>query len=734
MALTAGRSRLLLQSRYSLRALAEEEKQRECERLKTRGLCTSSSSPPSPEPSLGGADSKADGEGAWVMEGEAEGQGPGLSEAAMRRRSLRKTIPRPLSDLDRACIQMLWRRNRSEPIEVTLHRAQFPLTAPNLSLVLTHIRSARDALRLFLCYLRANPSFEPGKDLTDALTRFWKHEHERFAVFLAILKDLRVTSCTMTPRRLTTLLRGYGWAGLVDEVLRYLSSCEATYGFKPDFVHYSCALHTCIEEKRLDVAMQIFDQMNKDGKPPTYDTFQALISGLLTINQAKDAALLFEKMLACQLVKPSELPCRVVSYVTIVDELLHSEDARNAGAFLMTINDMGFTPDYFTCSNVLNAYPSRGLMQEQHELYTEMKAKFLVPDADALKRFVNKHGTGSITSAALKLLNALVTTMEHVAISSASNDAGCPANNPQNEAGHEKPPSLIAVQSNSPPSTNDEEVNAADVLLFDRIIYGLCVHEKPEDAIELMLRMVEIPNYTIVPAATTSSILFDALCWVNKWEEAENFLRMMMKWGHMPDAKIYNTWIQGSCKADRLDNVNEFLNEFNNGDLALDSISHNLVVEKFCLAGMLNEAKKVTKEVKNNLGTPDVVTYSRMIQSFAKAGDFDVPRKLLMEMVEMGITPFALPFTPLVQRLCLAGKLDEALALVEEIEMKGCKPLSSLYTLIVSAYCKANRLQDAFNVMDIMKVKGVTPEPQTHKDLFGSCMGTRTLKPAVQAC
>eukprot|EP00250_Pteridium_aquilinum_P012396 c20702_g1_i1 orf=62-2323(+) len=748
-ALTAGqqavRRCLLFHSRNQLRAPSQEEGQHRlqrhrelvgCGRLQNRSLSTSSSSSSFPsDPSLAGdvgAESRAEGQ--WVAEGE--GEEPGLSPAAVRRRSLRKAIPRPLSELERACIQMLWRRNFSEPIEVTLQRAQFPLTAPNLSLVLSHIRSAKDALRLYLCYLRANPTFVPEKALVDMLTRFWKHERERFPVFLSILNDLRSPSCTMTPRRLTTLLRGYGWAGLVDEVLRYLSSCEASYGFKPDFVHYSCALHTCIDERRLDVALQIFDQMKKDDKPPTYDTFQSLISGLLTINQAKDAAMLFEQMLINQLVKPGELPARVVSYVSIVNELLRSENMRHAGVFLLKINDMGFTPDYFTCSNVLNAYPSRGLVQEQHELCGEMKANGLLPNVNGLKRFVNDQSRGSITLATQKLLNALVTTIESVANSGTSNDAGNPERTPQNdeEAMVEGPGSSIGMQLDCTPPSSDGEVDGADFALFDRVIYGLCAQEKPEDAFELMLRMVEDSNCKITPAASTSMILFDGLCWVTKWEEAERTLRMMMEWGHMPDLKVYNTWVQGSCKHDRLENVSDFLNEFAaKGDLVLDAISHNLLVEKLCMAGKLDEAKRVTKDFSSNLGTPDVVTYSRMIQSFAKAGDFDVPRKLLTEMVEMGITPFALPFTPLVQRLCLAGKIDEALALVDEIETKGCKPLSSLYTLLVSAYCKANRLQDAFNVMDIMKAKGVTPEPQTHKDLFGSCMGTRMLKPAVQA-
>lgn len=719
-----GRPRLL-QGSDPLRASTQQGSRHLVQWLigQCRGFCTSELPSEAPSEVSPGSDvgMGSTAQRRWVMEGE----GDGLSPAAAQRRSLRKANAQPMSELERACVQMLWRRNVTEPIEVSLQQAQFPLTAPNLSLVLAHIRSPRDALRLFLCFLKENPSFVPEKALVDALGRFWRHERERFPVFISILNDLRGPSMQMTPRRLTSLLRGYAWAGLVDDVLHFLSTCEASYGFKPDFVHYSCALHTCVAEKRLDVALQIFEQMNETGCPPTYDTFQTLISGLLNMKQGIEAAVIFEQMFASKLVKPSELPCRVVSYVNIVNQLLRSEDLRHAHSFLFKMNDMGFTPDYFTCAKVLNAYPTRGLLQEQHELYVELKAKGILPDVDGFRRLVEEHNKGSLTLDAQNLLKSLLMTLE-----SASNAASVETTSENDLKAVE---ASVETTNDDPSPTSDGEVDKQAILILDRVIYGLCVQEKAGDAFELMIRLVEDDNCTVIPAANTSAILFDALCWDIAWEAAEDFLRRMMKWGHMPELKVYHTWIQGSAKADRLENISKFLNEFADHNLTLDAISYNLLVEKFCMVGKLEEAKRVTQDAKKEIGIPDVISYSRMIQSFAKAGDFEVPRKLLAEMVEMGVTPYALPFTPLVQRLCLSGKVDEALALVEEIEAKGCKPLSSLYTLLVNAFCKANRLQDAFNVMDIMKAKGVTPEPQTHKDLFGSCMGTRALKSAVQA-
>ncbi|MCO5571420.1 hypothetical protein L7F22_025160 [Adiantum nelumboides] len=719
----AGGSRLLLHNGDRVRASTQQGGGQHLpwQSGQCGGFCTSPS--PSKVPSeaslVGQVGDDLTVQRRWV----AEGVGDGLSQAAVQSRSLRKANTQPMSDLERACIQMLWRRNVTEPIEVTLDRAQFPLTAPNLSLVLTHLRSSRDALRLYLCFLRANPSFVPEKALVDALGRFWRHERERFPVFMAILNDLRSPSCQITPRKLTSLLRGYGWAGLVDDVLRYLCTCKASYGFKPDFVHYSCALHTCVAEERLDAALQIFDQMKENGCPPTYDTFQSLIRGLLNMKQATEAGVLFEQMLASKLVKSSELPRRVVSYVNIINKLLQAEDIRDARSFLLRMNDMGFVPDYFTCAKALNAYHIRGLTQDQHDFYEVLKEKGILPDVDHIRRFVKEHKQGSLTLDAQTLLESLLTSL--VSASTAENVE-------KNSESDSR--TLVADMESSNQDTSGRELDKAEILIFDRVIYGLAVHEKSEDAFEILLRWVENSNRKIILTAITSAILFDSLCWDSAWEAAEHCLRLMMEWGHMPELKVYNAWVVGSVKAERLENVSKFLSQFSDRNLILDGISYNVLIEKFCMAGKMDVAMKLTRDANTVIGTPDVVSYSRMIQSFAKAGDFDAPRKLLAEMVEMGMTPYALPFTPLVQRLCLSGKVDEALAFVEEIEAKGCKPVPSLYTLLVSAYCKASKLQDAFNVMDIMKAKGVTPDPQTHKDLFGSCMGTRMLKPTVQAC
>ncbi|KAH7277582.1 hypothetical protein KP509_39G057600 [Ceratopteris richardii] len=680
---------------------------------------------------------------------EEDGAVGGISQEAFQRRSLRRANNRSLSELERACIQMLWRRSPSEPIEITLKKAQFPLTATNLSLVLAHLRSAKDALRIFLRFMRENPSFVPEKVLVDALSRFWKHERERFPVFMSILSELRSSSFQMTPRKLTTLLRGFGWGGLVDEVLQLLSNCEASYGFKPDFVHYSCALHTCVSEKRLDIAMQIFDQMKEHGCPPTLDTFQSLISGLLNDKQGATAAAFFEQMHVNKLVSPSELPSRTVSYINIVRELLRSEDLKDVRSFIFKMNDAGFTFDYFTCANVLNVYSVRGLLKEQRELYLELKKKQMIPDADGLHRFMNKHARQCLSQDAQTLLHSLLNTIRMASkkppdnadiFEEAAMVAGEDGVSPNDiaqavveaETAPEEVPSEPVLQSL--PSSSNVQLEKEDILILDRIIYGLSVQEKSKDAFALMLHLVEYEGGTVIPGRSTSAIVFDALCWASSWEEGQKCLRMMLGWGYMPDNKIYNLWVQGSAKAGLLNNICDFMNEFCNEDLTLTLTSFNMLVEKLCMDGRLDEAKKLTKDMKKNESEAmDVVSYSKMIQSFAKAGDFDVPRKLLDEMVQLGITPFALPFTPLIQRLCLSGKVDEAIKLIEEIECKGCKPLPSLYTHVVRAYCQANRLQDAFNIMDIMKSKNITPEPQTHKDLFGSCMGTRVLKPAVQA-
>ncbi|KAH7427899.1 hypothetical protein KP509_10G065900 [Ceratopteris richardii] len=697
-----------------------------------RGFSASSSSVPVPE--LSASDfpqervpNPANGEQAQEVAGVSTYQdGIGLS-------SLQKSSSRPLSDLESACIQMLWRRNAVEPIEETLKRAEFPLTPANLPFILTHVRSPKDALRSFLCCMRDNPSFVPGKTIISSVGRFWQHERERFPMLMSIIIGLRSSSIQMTPRKLTTLIRGYGWAGLVEDVRYFLGTCEASHGFKPDFIHFISALHNCVVEKRMDTALQIFKQMQESKCLPTRDMFKCLITELLKSKQGIEAAFLFEQMYINEIVKPSEYPSRVVSYIDIVNNLLLSENLVAASAFLLRMNHLGFKFDYFTCSKVLNAYHARGLIHEQHELFVKLNAEAMIPDTESLRRMMKEINGQSLSLDALSLLNSLLTVITESSNKLNSLQKDCRDGDTNSMNGAATITNMESCVHNNQavlPASIDVNSDKANLMLLDRIIYSLSVQKKSKDAFELMLMLAENTKLIVIPGTATTAVVLDSLCCNSEWEEAGRCLRMMMKWGHVPGSELYNLWVQGSAKAGHLEDVGDFINNFTNDSLVLDLVSHILLVEKFCIAGMLDEAKRAIDIRNSGKGTLDVVSYNRMIQCFAKVGDFDVPRKLLDEMLRKGLTPFALPFMPLVQKLCFSGKVDAALAFIEEIERKGCRPFPNLYTHVVSAYCKANRLEDAFKVMDSMKAKGITPEPQAHKDLFASCMGTRLLKPA----
>lgn len=611
--------------------------------------------------------------------------------------------PSPISQLDRACALVLARKDPFLPIEVALRTANFPLTPVNLSLLLSRLRSSRDALRIFLIFLKSNPNFLPDHALLDAVSRLWIHEKERFPVFLAILLDLRKPHVLMTPRRLTSVLRGYGWAGLVDDVFEFLRSCKESFGFQPDFYHFSCALHSCVEERRMDLALRVFRQMDEDGCPPNFDTFHSMIAGFLRFKQPDEAASLFVDMVKRRILCPDALPPKAISYITMVEALVSSGQLEQARNLVLGMTENGFKPDCITCTSVLKAFSHKGEVNAVDELYDEMRAKDLLPVVSDFKNFIACHCHEDISPETQKILNAMVSTFDSVTYFRASDNEEI---------------------------LHTEKEDCIDVASFDHVIYSLCVFEKPADAYQLMLKMTQRSG---VLAETSSTFLFDALCTSSMWVEAEHVLRMMMEWKHMPNQKVFNHWIQGHCKAGHVEEVCNFLDKSNNGRLSLDDMSYNVVVDKLCLGGKLEEAKRFSREVKRNLGTPDVVTYSRMIHSFAKAGDFEVPRKLLSEMVEMGLSPFAQPFTPLVLRLCNDGKMDVALSFVDEIEAKGCKPLSSLYTAIVTAYCNAKRLPEAFRAIDNMKSKGITPEVQAHKVLFEGCMVARKPKPSDEA-
>lgn len=194
--------------------------------------------------------------------------------------SLLPPKPQLPPEVERVC-SILGHRRVSLPIEAALEQAQFHLTSQHLSLLLDQLSQPKEALRVFIWSVRHHPEFTPDDSVVCAILRIWTHEKTKLQLFVAVLLGARKPGFVMTPKMLTMLIQGYGWAGLVDLVVDILNKAKAVFGFDPNIWHFSCAINYSMKESRFDIAQTLLRQMQIVGCSPNQIMVDTLIKGLL---------------------------------------------------------------------------------------------------------------------------------------------------------------------------------------------------------------------------------------------------------------------------------------------------------------------------------------------------------------------------------------------------------------------------------------------------------------------
>ncbi|KAL6269595.1 hypothetical protein ACE6H2_026506 [Prunus campanulata] len=166
--------------------------------------------------------------------------------------------------------------------------------------------------------------------------------------------------------------------------------------------------------------------------------------------------------------------------------------------------------------------------------------------------------------------------------------------------------------------------------------------------------------------------------------------------GYVPDTFRYNTLICRLLREDRLEEVCDLLMEMKDGQICPDKVTMNAALCFFCKAGMVDIALELYNS-KSEFGfSPSSMAYNYLINTFCGDGSVDEAYRVLKNSMEQGYFPGRKTFSILADALCREGKLDKMKELVIFALERNFMPSGSTYDKFITTLCRTKRVEDGY--------------------------------------
>ncbi|KAF8769267.1 hypothetical protein HU200_006779 [Digitaria exilis] len=152
---------------------------------------------------------------------------------------------------------------------------------------------------------------------------------------------------------------------------------------------------------------------------------------------------------------------------------------------------------------------------------------------------------------------------------------------------------------------------------------------------------------------------------------AHSVLLWMTRLGLPPNPIDYTDLIFSFCRAGRLADALQLLDEMRALNYPLTPHTFAPIIKEFCDNGDIQAAEALISSMHCSGCLPDVVIYNIYIHGLCKMGYFDAVEQVIGESVRNGWVPDAVTYSTYVAGLCQFGCLEEAFRLLEIIVEKG---------------------------------------------------------------
>lgn len=170
----------------------------------------------------------------------------------------------------------------------------------------------------------------------------------------------------------TTLMKGYTDAGRVDDVLAVLRAmrqeAQTAPASRPDHVTYTTVISALVGAGDMARARAVLNEMAAARVPANRVTYNVLLKGYCQQLQIGQARELFEEMVTDAGIQPG-----VVTYNTLMDGCVLTDDSAGALAFFNEMRSRGIAPSTVSYTTLMKAFAVSGQPKVAHKVFEEME-------------------------------------------------------------------------------------------------------------------------------------------------------------------------------------------------------------------------------------------------------------------------------------------------------------------------------------------------------------------------
>ncbi|XP_021736644.1 pentatricopeptide repeat-containing protein At2g06000-like [Chenopodium quinoa] len=205
----------------------------------------------------------------------------------------------------------------------------------------------------------------------------------------------------------------------------------------------------------------------------------------------------------------------------------------------------------------------------------------------------------------------------------------------------------------------------------------------------------------------------------NRVDEAVSFFSERMILKSCLDVCSFNIMIRGLCKAGQVDKAFKFFEEMVKFELSPDIITYNTMIDGLCRVNKVDKARELLVEVRSRDGiSPDVVTYTSIISGYCKLKMTDEASFLFQEMTSTGIRPTLVTFNILIDGFGKVGNMASVSAMYEKMLFLGCLPDVVTFTSRIDGYCRIGQVDEASKLWQEMVDRKLFPNKYTFSILI----------------
>ncbi|KFK35353.1 hypothetical protein AALP_AA5G273600 [Arabis alpina] len=468
------------------------------------------------------------------------------------------------------------------------------------------------------------------------LTRFITSlcKNARTDVAWEILSDLMRNKAPLEAPSFNALLTVLGRKmeiGRMNAIAEKMDEME----IRPDVVTLGILINTLCKSRRVDEALEIFEQMcgkrSDDGNVIKADSihYNTLIDGFSKVGRMKEAEELLVKM-------KMEAGCapNIVTYNCLIDGYCIAGQLETAKEVVSRMKEDGIKPNVVTVNTVIGGMCRFHGVNMAVVFFTDMQKEGVKGNVITYMTLIHAYCSVSNIDRAMHWFDQML-------------EAGC----------------------------------SPDEKIYYALIAGLCHVRRDQDAIRVVEKLKQ-SGFSLDLLAY--NMLIGLFCDKNNGERVYEMLSDMEEAGMKPDSITYNTLISFFGRLKDFESVQTMMENMKEDGLDPTVVTYGAVIEAYCSAGEINEAMKIFKDMGlHSKVNPNTVIYNILINAFSKLGNFEQALSLKAEMKEKMVRPNVETYNALFKCLKEKNQVDTLLKLMDEMYEQSCEPNQITFEILM---------------------------------------------------